>query len=101
MSRSAERPAASEPLATAASDLERLHQLLHRASQECADVSQVQVALTHCWRDHGDVVTAAAAALGAHVRGQILNELYKWRSQLEQLQNCRTHNAPPTDVPRR
>jgi hypothetical protein len=91
-------PVPASPMAGATADLALLQEVLRRAAQGQADVGEVKESLTRYWGEHGDALRTVAAALGEHVRGQMLDELYRMREQLaRQLGN----QAGPAPRPRR
>jgi hypothetical protein len=71
-------------MTAAASELERFQELLRRAAQGQAELGEVQRSLSDYWREHGQSLATAAAAVGEQTRGQMLAQLYAWRAQLGQ-----------------
>jgi hypothetical protein len=74
----------------AIADLGRLRDLLQRAGRGEPELGQMRAALADFWRDHGNVLTGAARAVGEQLRLTALQALYRWRAQLDQ----QLHQAP-------
>lgn len=79
-----EPSATPDAMTAAASDLGRLQELLQRFVQGQAEFGEVERSLSDYWREHGQSLAAAAAAVGEEGRGQMLAQLYAWRAQLGQ-----------------
>lgn len=71
-------------MTAAASELARLQELLQRAAQGQAELDEVERSLSDYWREHGQSLAMAAAAVDEQARGQLLAQLYAWRAQLGQ-----------------
>jgi hypothetical protein len=85
------QPDRAAQMEAATADLEHLQDLLRRAAQGQAGGSEVMEWVRHYRSDHGDALKAAAGALGEEVRGQMLDQLYRMREQVErQLQGQRS-----------
>lgn len=82
-----------EEVRAATDDLQRIREQLQAAahgdagSQEARDV---QDALAAYWREHEPALRAAATSMTEEVRLRALDELYKWREQL----NAQLQRAP-------
>lgn len=87
-----------ESMTAAASDLERLQELLRRAGQGQADLGEVTQSLSGYWRDHNESLAVAAAGLGEEVRRQMLAELCTWRARLARQLEDSGASTPPPDV---
>lgn len=72
-----------ESLQAATDDLQRIREQLQAAARGETGGHQVQDALATYWREHESVLRAAATSVTEEVRLQTLNELYKWREQLD------------------
>ena len=72
-----------EELRAATDDLQRIRERLQAAAQGKTGGQEVQDALAAYWREHEPALRAAAASMTEEVRLQTLNELYKWRQQLD------------------
>lgn len=88
-----------EPIEAAESELARIRELLTAAGRGDADAQQVVQSLREYVSAHGPTLRLAAAALTEEVRRQTLDELYKWREQLNaQLSSRQTPSSSP-DAP--
>ncbi|WP_147375555.1 hypothetical protein [Jiangella rhizosphaerae] len=72
-----------QALEAATAGLEQIREQLRAAAQGETDAHEVADAVGVYWRDHEDVLRAAAASLTEEVRLQALGELYRWREQLD------------------
>ena len=87
-----------EPLEAAEADLARGRDTLTAAARGAASASEVKETLTGYLEDHGPALREAAASMTEDVRRQTLEELYKWRAQLEaQLEARRKASGPDRD----
>lgn len=73
----------AQPLAAAEEDLARLREVLVSAAQGGAGGEEVKEAVQGYLDEHGPALHAAASAIGEEARRQTLQELYKWRAQLD------------------
>ena len=72
-----------EEFRAATDDLTRIREQLQAAARGETGGQEVQDALAAYWREHGPALRAAATSMTEEVRLQTLNELYKWREQLD------------------
>jgi hypothetical protein len=76
-------PPTPESLERAEADLGEIRDLLVAAGRGGASATELQAALQRYLRAHSPALQEAAYALGEEVRVQLLEELYRWRAQLE------------------
>jgi hypothetical protein len=89
-------PLEGERFEAAADDLARVRQALMAAGRGEAAPSQVKESLQHWLDAHGPELRQAAAALSVEVRRQTLQELYKWRAELDAQLEARGQGRAPT-----
>jgi hypothetical protein len=83
-------PSPQPSVQAATADLERLQHLLLRATRGEVEIVEVRASLEKYWNTYGTVLTGVGESSGDQVRLQTLQELYKWRAHLAQLQQART-----------
>lgn len=84
-----------EQLAEAEADLARVREQLTAAERGAATAADIKQSLQGYLDEHGPVLRAAAGALTAELRERTLEELYKWRAQLNaQLPGRQEHSSP-------
>jgi hypothetical protein len=86
-------PPAQPSVQAATADLERLQQLLLRATRGDIELIEVRESLEKYWNTYGTVLAGVAASSGDEVRLRTLQELYKWHEHLAQLQQARTSES--------
>ena len=84
-----------QPIEAAQADLERLRDMLQRAAQGQADPTELKGSVQDYLSEHGPVLRTAAASLTEQARLQLLDELYKWRGQLDEQLQQRKGSPPP------
>jgi hypothetical protein len=90
------QPLRPESLRGAEADLVEIRRLLATAERGQEDAAELQAALGRYLRTHGPVLRAAASTVGEELRQRLLEELFKWRAQLESQLGPR---ATPRRVP--
>lgn len=73
----------AESLEAATHDLERLRDRLQAAARGDASGQDLTDAVGRYWQEHQPTLHAAAESLTEEVRLRALDELYKWREQLD------------------
>ena len=71
-----------ESLRAAEADLDQVRETLSAAARGEAPPEAVKGAVTQYLADHQSALRDSAAAVGDEVRRQTLEELYRWRAQL-------------------
>lgn len=72
-----------QELVAAERDLARVRDVLESAGRGEAGAEELKEAVQGYLDEHGTTLRAAASALGEEVRRQTLQELYRWRAQLD------------------
>ena len=72
-----------EPLKAAEADLDKVRETLTAAARGQATPEAVKDAVTQYLAEHHSAIQESAAAVGEEVRRQTLEELYRWRAQLD------------------
>jgi hypothetical protein len=72
-----------QELAAAERDLAEVKDLLQGVARREADSGELTQKLQEYLQEHGPALKAAASAVGEETRRQTLQELYKWRAQLD------------------
>jgi hypothetical protein len=75
---------ASAQLEAAEADLNRVRESLAAAGRGEVDATELINALRAYLDQHGPAFRSAAAAVGEDVRRQLLEQLYSWRTQLDE-----------------
>jgi hypothetical protein len=73
---------ASQPLAAAEADLAQIRERLEAVARGEAGAEELTASVKGYLDEHGTTLQDAAAAVGEEARRQTLEELYKWRAQL-------------------
>ena len=68
----------------AEADLATIRQAVLSAARGDADASELKASLRSYLDEHGPVLRAAANAVGAEIRRQLLEQLFTWRRQLDE-----------------
>jgi hypothetical protein len=85
-----------EPLGAAEADLEKVRETLGAAARGEATPGAVKEVVTQYLADHHSALQASAAAVGEEIRRQAVEELYRWRAQLNtQLEAVRRAKREP------
>jgi hypothetical protein len=94
-----ERPQ-PQALVEAEDDLARVRELLTAAGRGDATAGEVKESLQGYLDEHGPALRAAAGAVTEELRQRTLEELYKWRAQLNaQLAGRQGSSFPTPDAP--
>ena len=71
-------------LQAAEADLANVRQTVLSVARGDADAMELKDSVRSYLDQHGPVLRAAAAAVGEEVRRQLLDQLYRWRRQVEE-----------------
>jgi hypothetical protein len=80
-------------LEAAEADLRRIREALAAAARGELDATGLTGSMREYLDQHGPVLRSAATAVGEEVRRQLLDQLYRWRTQLDE--QLGDHRRPP------